>query len=345
MAKRTILSYPDKRLHTVAKPVQGVDARIKTLVADMIETMYEANGIGLAATQVDVHERLVVIDISEERNEPLVLINPEIVWASEEKVLNEEGCLSVPGIYDGVERATAVRVTALDANGEPQTIEAEGLLAVCIQHELDHLLGKVFVEYLSPSSAIASRASCSSSSAKTRSSNNGKDGGERRRPRLARRAACCGAGVGGLCGRADADRAGHLKADALQQLGAPTAAYPLSGGGERLQYSRAPAGFEVNNVDLDAGGRVVSIRQELDDRLFDRTIQPGVGVWREADVLRIYGRPFEITRVSSFDGVIWSWRYKMMNAPRLLYIYVDPAGVVQRYHTGDDLMRDLFDRM
>ncbi|MBT2322304.1 peptide deformylase [Variovorax paradoxus] len=150
MAKRTILSYPDKRLHTVAKPVQGVDARIKTLVADMIETMYEANGIGLAATQVDVHERLVVIDISEERNQPLVLINPEIVWASEEKVLNEEGCLSVPGIYDGVERATAVRVTALDADGEPRTIEAEGLLAVCIQHELDHLLGKVFVEYLSP---------------------------------------------------------------------------------------------------------------------------------------------------------------------------------------------------
>lgn len=150
MAKRTILSYPDPRLHTVAKPVQGVDARIKTLVADMLETMYDANGIGLAATQVDVHERLVVIDISEERNKPLVLINPEIVWASDEKVLNEEGCLSVPGIYDGVERSTSVRVTALDAEGEPQAIEAEGLLAVCIQHELDHLLGKVFVEYLSP---------------------------------------------------------------------------------------------------------------------------------------------------------------------------------------------------
>jgi peptide deformylase len=150
MAKRTILSYPDKRLHTVAKPVQGVDARIKTLVADMLETMYDAKGIGLAATQVDVHERLVVIDISEERNQPLVLINPEIVWASDEKVLNEEGCLSVPGIYDGVERSRAVRVTALDAEGEPRTIEAEGLLAVCVQHELDHLLGKVFVEYLSP---------------------------------------------------------------------------------------------------------------------------------------------------------------------------------------------------
>ena len=150
MATRTILSFPDPRLHTVAKPVQGVDARIKALVADMLDTMYDAKGIGLAATQIDVHERLVVIDVSEERDEPIVLINPEIVWASDEKVLNEEGCLSVPGIYDGVERSTAVRVTALDADGNPQTIEADGLLAVCIQHELDHLLGKVFVEYLSP---------------------------------------------------------------------------------------------------------------------------------------------------------------------------------------------------
>ena len=150
MAKRTILSFPDPRLHTVAKPVQGVDARIRTLVADMLETMYDASGIGLAATQVDVHERLVVIDVSEDRDRPLVLINPEIVWASEERVVNEEGCLSVPGIYDGVERSTAVRVTALDLQGEPRTIEAEGLLAICIQHELDHLLGKVFVEYLSP---------------------------------------------------------------------------------------------------------------------------------------------------------------------------------------------------
>ncbi|RYF43920.1 MAG: peptide deformylase [Comamonadaceae bacterium] len=150
MAKRTILSFPDKRLHTVAEPVQGVDERIKTLVADMLETMYDAAGIGLAATQVDVHERVVVIDTSEERDEPMVLINPEIVWASDEKVLNEEGCLSVPGIYDGVERSTSVKVTALDLDGQPRTIEAEGLLAVCIQHELDHLLGKVFVEYLSP---------------------------------------------------------------------------------------------------------------------------------------------------------------------------------------------------
>jgi peptide deformylase len=150
MAKRTILSFPDPRLHTVAKPVQGVDARIRTLVSDMLETMYDASGIGLAATQVDVHERLVVIDVSEERDQPLVLINPEIVWASPERIVNEEGCLSVPGIYDGVERSTSVRVTALDLQGEPRTIEAEGLLAICIQHELDHLLGKVFVEYLSP---------------------------------------------------------------------------------------------------------------------------------------------------------------------------------------------------
>ena len=150
MAKRNILSYPDPRLHTVAKPVQAVDARIRTLVADMIETMYAANGIGLAATQIDVHERVVVIDVSEERDQPMVLINPEITWASEERVMNEEGCLSVPGIYDGVERSTAVKVRALDAEGELRTYEAEGLLAVCIQHELDHLLGKVFVEYLSP---------------------------------------------------------------------------------------------------------------------------------------------------------------------------------------------------
>ncbi|MBS0452917.1 MAG: peptide deformylase [Proteobacteria bacterium] len=150
MAKRNILSYPDPRLHTVAKPVKEIDQRIKTLAADMLETMYDANGIGLAATQIDVHERVVVIDTSEERDAPLVLINPEITWASDEKVINEEGCLSVPGIYDGVERSTSVKVKAMDADGNEQNIEAEGLLAVCIQHELDHLLGKVFVEYLSP---------------------------------------------------------------------------------------------------------------------------------------------------------------------------------------------------
>jgi hypothetical protein len=132
---------------------------------------------------------------------------------------------------------------------------------------------------------------------------------------------------------------GSTRAQALQQLGTPTATYPLPGGGERLQYSRAPAGYEVNNVDLDASGHVVSVRQELDDRLFDRTIRPGT--WREADVLRTYGRPYDITQVGSFDGVIWSWRYKSMNTPRLLYIYLDRAGVVQRYHTGDDLMLEV----
>jgi peptide deformylase len=116
----------------------------------MLETMYDANGIGLAATQVDVHERLIVIDVSEERNQPLVLINPEIVWASDEKQVGDEGCLSVPGIYDGVERSLAVRVRALDGEGQAREVEAEGLLAVCVQHEMDHLLGKVFVEYLSP---------------------------------------------------------------------------------------------------------------------------------------------------------------------------------------------------
>ena len=150
MALLPILCYPDPRLHTVAKPVQAVDARIRQLVADMLETMYDASGIGLAATQVNVHERVVVIDVSEERNQPMVLINPEIVWASEDRQLNDEGCLSVPGIYDGVERSTSVRVSALDEHGHARTLEAEGLLSVCIQHEMDHLLGKVFVEYLSP---------------------------------------------------------------------------------------------------------------------------------------------------------------------------------------------------
>ncbi|SDO79093.1 peptide deformylase [Rhodoferax sp. OV413] len=150
MALLSILQYPDPKLHTLARPVKAVDARIQGLIADMLETMYEANGIGLAATQVDVHERLVVIDVSEERNAPLVLINPEILWASEERVLNDEGCLSVPGIYDGVERSTQIRVSALDGEGQSRTLEAEGLLAICVQHEMDHLLGKVFVEYLSP---------------------------------------------------------------------------------------------------------------------------------------------------------------------------------------------------
>ncbi len=150
MALLPILCYPDPKLHTIARPVVKVDTRIKTLIADMLETMYEAKGIGLAATQVNVHERLIVIDTSEQRDAPLVLINPTIVGTSAERHLNEEGCLSVPGIYDGVERFDAVKVEALDGDGTSRFIEAEGLLAVCIQHEMDHLIGKVFVEYLSP---------------------------------------------------------------------------------------------------------------------------------------------------------------------------------------------------
>ena len=150
MALLPILCYPDPRLQKVANPVRAVDARIETLIADMLATMYDAHGIGLAATQVDVHERLIVMDVSEERDQPLVLINPEIIWASTDKHINEEGCLSVPGVYDGVERFDAVHVRALDADGQSRVIEADGLLAVCIQHEMDHLLGKVFVEYLSP---------------------------------------------------------------------------------------------------------------------------------------------------------------------------------------------------
>ena len=149
MAVLPILVYPDPRLHTVAKPVAEVDARVRQLVADMRETRYESNGIGLAATQVDVHERVVVIDVSEKRDAPITLINPEITWASEERRAGEEGCLSVPGIYDGVERSVAVKVKALDENGKEHTVDAEGLLAICIQHEMDHLQGKVFVEYLS----------------------------------------------------------------------------------------------------------------------------------------------------------------------------------------------------
>lgn len=150
MALLPILCYPDPRLHTVAKPVRAVDARVRKLIEDMLETMYDASGIGLAATQVDVHERLVVIDVSEQRNQPLVLINPEITWASPDKQVSDEGCLSVPGIYDGVERSAAIKLTALDGEGKSRSLEAEGMLAVCIQHEMDHLLGKVFVEYLSP---------------------------------------------------------------------------------------------------------------------------------------------------------------------------------------------------
>ncbi|MBB1163109.1 peptide deformylase [Aquariibacter albus] len=150
MALLPILRYPDPRLHTVARPVGAVDARIRQLAADMFETMFAAKGIGLAATQVDVHEQLIVMDVSEARDEPLVLINPELVATSAERAVGDEGCLSVPQIYDKVERFERVTVRFLDLDGQTRTLDAEGLLAICIQHEMDHLKGKVFVEYLSP---------------------------------------------------------------------------------------------------------------------------------------------------------------------------------------------------
>ena len=150
MALLPIIEYPDPRLKTIAKPVTRFDDRLRTLVADMAETMYAAPGVGLAATQVDVHERLIVIDVSEDKNELRVFINPEIVSASEETVECEEGCLSVPGVYDAVIRPARVRVRAQDEHGEAFELDCDGLLAVCVQHEMDHLVGKVFVEYLSP---------------------------------------------------------------------------------------------------------------------------------------------------------------------------------------------------
>lgn len=150
MAILNILRYPDARLHKVAKPVTEFGERLQKLAADMAETMYDAPGVGLAATQVDVHERVVVIDVSETHDQLLVFVNPEITWASDDKQVYEEGCLSVPGIYDGVERPARVKVKAQDQFGKSFELEADGLLAVCIQHEMDHLMGKVFVEYLSP---------------------------------------------------------------------------------------------------------------------------------------------------------------------------------------------------
>ncbi|QWE20621.1 peptide deformylase [Polynucleobacter sp. AP-Kolm-20A-A1] len=149
MALLPVLCYPDPRLHKVAKPVAQVDARIQKIVADMAETMYDAPGVGLAATQVDIHERIVVIDVSDDQNELMVFINPEIIWASPEKKSWREGCLSVPDYYDEVERPSEIRVKALDIGGKEFELDADGLLAVCLQHELDHLQGKVFVEYLS----------------------------------------------------------------------------------------------------------------------------------------------------------------------------------------------------
>ena len=149
MALLPILRYPDPRLHTVARPVAQVDARIQLLVDDLIQTMYAADGVGLAATQVDVHERVIVMDTSEQHDHPVVLINPELVSRSAEMLISEEGCLSVPLIYDRVERHAKVTVRALNREGQPFEMEAEDLAAVCVQHEMDHLVGKVFVEYLS----------------------------------------------------------------------------------------------------------------------------------------------------------------------------------------------------
>jgi peptide deformylase len=148
MATLEILHYPDPRLYTKAEPVAGIDDSVRTLVRDLAETMYAAPGVGLAATQVDVHKRIVVIDASESRDQLLVLINPEIV-TREGGQFCEEGCLSVPGIYEPIERAQRVTVRALGVDGNPFTLTADGMIAVCIQHELDHLEGKVFVDYLS----------------------------------------------------------------------------------------------------------------------------------------------------------------------------------------------------
>ena len=150
MAKLDILRYPDPRLHKIARPVDAVDARIRGLVDDMLETMYGAEGVGLAATQVDQHERVIVIDTSDEHDDPLVLINPELIAVSDEMAISDEGCLSVPEIYDRVERHARVRVRALDRSGASREFDADGLLAVAVQHEMDHLVGRVFVEYLSP---------------------------------------------------------------------------------------------------------------------------------------------------------------------------------------------------
>jgi peptide deformylase len=149
MSLLPILRYPDPRLHTVAKPVTEVDERVRRLVDDMLETMYANDGVGLAATQVDVHERVIVLDTSDSRDRPRVLINPELISQSDEMMLGEEGCLSVPAIYDKVTRHARVTVRALGRDGQPYQFDAEGLESVCVQHEMDHLVGKVFVEYLS----------------------------------------------------------------------------------------------------------------------------------------------------------------------------------------------------
>lgn len=150
MAILTVLKFPDSRLRTKAKHVEQVNDDIKSIVADMFDTMYDENGVGLAATQVDIHLQIVVMNVSESREESIVLINPEIIKRSEQTLVNEEGCLSVPGCYAKVDRHTQVTVKALDINGKPFELDGDELLAICIQHELDHLQGKLFVDYLSP---------------------------------------------------------------------------------------------------------------------------------------------------------------------------------------------------
>ncbi|MGB1297592.1 MAG: peptide deformylase [Psychrobium sp.] len=149
MAVLTVLRFPDKRLRTVAEPVAEVTSETKKIIDDMLETMYDEKGVGLAATQVDIHQRIVVMDCSEDQETPIIMVNPEII-AREGSMMNEEGCLSVPGVYASVERAEKVTVRALDRDGKEFEFDAEELLAICVQHELDHLLGKVFVDYLSP---------------------------------------------------------------------------------------------------------------------------------------------------------------------------------------------------
>ena len=149
MAKLEVLKFPDERLRTVAEPVAEINDEVRQIVKDMLETMYDENGIGLAATQVNIHQRIVVIDVSEERNEPLVLINPEII-AKDGTTISEEGCLSVPYSYAKVDRAEQITVKAFNEQGEEYTYDADDMLAICTQHELDHLMGKLFIDYLSP---------------------------------------------------------------------------------------------------------------------------------------------------------------------------------------------------
>jgi peptide deformylase len=150
MAILPVLKFPDNRLRTKAAPVKQIDDDTKRIVADMFDTMYDENGVGLAATQVNIHQQIIVMDVSENRSESHVLINPEIIKRSEQTKINEEGCLSVPGCYAKVDRHTQVTVRALDINGKPFELDGDELLAICIQHELDHLQGKLFVDYLSP---------------------------------------------------------------------------------------------------------------------------------------------------------------------------------------------------